>query len=329
MTVNDSTNVAGTVVVAGVIVLAATGLAWWKKRKEVYHPVGKISRLFIYPIKSCRGIELHSTECSYLGMCKNLIRDRTFVVRDSEGKTVTGRVQPKMVLVTPSFHDAEMWLDAPNMPTYKLNVIHEEDSRPIVECSVWGAKIQGRVCDSEVGEWFDKYLGTSGLKLVQFTDDLKPRHYGVYNPLPRNTPHDVTVFTDLSTYNIMVQASVDDLNKRLDKPVPVTQFRPNMVVDMCDEPYAEDNWKDIRVGEHVQFRNFKPCDRCAMTTVNPETGVKDTVEPLKTLRSYRQTKDPFWRKIMRDNPMLGLYLSIDRCGIIRVGDPVSVTLGNV
>jgi len=328
MAVSDSTKLAGTAVVAGFIVLAATGLAWWKKRREVYHPVGRISRLFIFPIKSCRGIELQSAECSYLGMCKNLIRDRTFVVIDKEGKTVTGRQMPNMLLVSPSFHDAEIWLDAPNMPTYKLKVIHDEDTRPIVPCIVCGCKIDGRVCEDNVGEWFDTFLETSGLKLVQFTDDLKPRYYGEYNPLPRNSPHDMTVYTDMCTYHIMVQASVDDLNTRLEKPVPVTQFRPNMVVDLC-APYAEDNWMDIRVGEHLQFRNFQPCNRCAMTTINPETGVKDVKDPLKTLRSYRQTKDPFWRKIIKDTPMLGLYLSIDRCGSIRVGDPVYATLGKV
>jgi len=329
MASSEVTKLAGSAVVASLLVIAATtGLRWWKRRKEEFRHVGKISRLFIFPIKSCRGIEVQAFDCTHFGPSNNLARDRTFVIVNREGTTVTARQVPKLVLLTPSFHDAEMWLDAAGMETFKLKVIHDQETRPIVKCIVCRSPIEGRDCGAEVGEWIDKYIGSPGHKLVQFTNDLKPRLVGIEQPFPRTTKHDVSTFTDLSTYNVLPQASLDDLNSRLANPVPMEQFRPNMVVEQSGA-FEEDHWVDIRVGEHVQFRNIMPCNRCVLTLVNPNTGVKDDIEPLKTLRSYRQTKDPFWRKFIKDTPMLGLYLSIDRCGRINVGDPVYATIGKV
>jgi len=327
MSSGDVSKLAGSAVVAGLVVLAATtGLRWWKRRMEEFRQVGKISRLFIYPIKSCRGIEVQAADCTPLGLCNNLARDRTFLILDADGKTLTARTMPKLVLITPSFHDAEMWLDAPEMETFRLKVIYDEDTRPVIKCSIWGNNIEGRDCGAEISEWINKYVDAPGHKLVQFTNDLKPRFTGIDEPLPRTTSHDTSVFSDLSPYMMLPQASVDDLNTRLANPVPVQQFRPNMVVDQSG-PFDEDQWKDIRVGQDLQFRNFKPCSRCVFTTINPDTGVKDNIEPLKTLRSFRQTKDPFWRKVIKDSPMLGMNLSIDRCGRINVGDPVYATIG--
>lgn len=37
------------------------------------------------------------------------------------------------------------------------------------------------------------------------------------------------------------------------------------------EPYAEDTWKRIRIGE-IEFDIVAPCVRCVVTTIEQETG---------------------------------------------------------
>jgi uncharacterized protein YcbX len=86
---------------------------------------------------------------------------------------------------------------------------------------------------------------------------------------------------------IISEASLQDLNSRLDSPLPMNRFRPNIVVKDCD-PFAEDTWKHIRIGD-VEMALVKPCPRCEVTTIDKET-LERNKEPLKTLGKYRKQK---------------------------------------
>ena len=81
----------------------------------------------------------------------------------------------------------------------------------------------------------------------------------------------------------------------------MTRFRPNLVVQGC-APYAEDQWKRIRIGS-MTFRVTKPCSRCVITTIHPETLEKGQ-EPLRTLGEYRRegNKVLFGQNIIHDGP---------------------------
>ena len=84
---------------------------------------------------------------------------------------------------------------------------------------------------------------------------------------------------------LMTTRSIEVLNEKLEIPVPALQFRPNILVS-TQEPFEEDNWEWIKIGENVVIRNFKPCTRCKFVIVNPETGTAEKEEPLKTLKRY-------------------------------------------
>ena len=107
-------------------------------------------------------------------------------------------------------------------------------------------------------------------------------------------------------------ASLEDLNSRLDRPVPMNRFRPNLVIDGCG-PYEEDGWKRIRIGE-VEIELVKPCSRCTIPTVDQETGIAGT-EPLRTLAGYRSREE-------------GVYFGMNAIprstGRVTIGDPVAV-----
>ncbi|HEB67953.1 MAG TPA: MOSC domain-containing protein, partial [Gammaproteobacteria bacterium] len=109
-------------------------------------------------------------------------------------------------------------------------------------------------------------------------------------------------------------ASLADLNRRLAQPVPMRRFRPNLVIEGA-EPYAEDTWTRLRIGE-VEFEGVKNCSRCVFTTIDPETGTKSADgEPLKTLGTYRLGEGGIY---------FGQNLIPRSGGTLRVGDPVEI-----
>jgi hypothetical protein len=98
-------------------------------------------------------------------------------------------------------------------------------------------------------------------------------------------PDALSGFTNGFPFLLLPEASLDDLNARLDSPLSVNRFRPNIVV-AGSVPHEEDRCRRVRVGD-VGFRVVKPCARCAITTVGQKSGEKGK-EPLRTLASYRK-----------------------------------------
>jgi uncharacterized protein YcbX len=90
---------------------------------------------------------------------------------------------------------------------------------------------------------------------------------------------------------LISEASLNDLNKRLPESVAMMRFRPNLVVKNT-EPFEEDFWKFIRIGD-CELQVVKPCSRCVLTTVDPETGKFSGKEPLRTLATFRKKKAKF------------------------------------
>jgi hypothetical protein len=109
---------------------------------------------------------------------------------------------------------------------------------------------------------------------------------------------------------LTTQVSLEALAARLDTPIGMNRFRPNIVVD-GDVPFAEDDWTRVTIGDAV-FRVAKGCDRCMVTTIDPETG-ETGLEPLRTLATFRRWNGKVW---------FGINLIPEGRGIVRVGDPV-------
>jgi uncharacterized protein YcbX len=129
--------------------------------------------------------------------------------------------------------------------------------------------------------WLSDWLGAS-VRLVHVDERFKRK----LNPEYAVSDEDHTGFADGYPILIISEESLADLNSRLDAshPLPMNRFRPNMVVKGC-EPFAEDTWKRIRIGE-VEMALVKPCPRCVVTTIDKDSLEKNK-EPLKTLSKYR------------------------------------------
>ncbi|XP_059841879.1 mitochondrial amidoxime-reducing component 1 isoform X2 [Hemitrygon akajei] len=279
--------------------------------------VAEVSRLYIYPVKSCKGIPLTEVEIDELGFKKGPLKDRQWLIVDEKWHMITGRVEPTLVLVTVSSEGGYLCLNAPDMEELRVP-LKLPKSNPVKTCRVWGCNIEGRDCGDEAADWISTYLKHSrAFRLVNYEPSMKPRFPKQHESLFRDK--DKTVYNDLSSCMMMSEATVEDFNTKLEKKAKMETFRPVLVVKDC-KPYAEDTWKGVQIGTAKLYRTMS-CTRCIFTTVDPDTGIINRKEPLETLKRYRQC-DPAEKHIYKSQPIFGSHYGIDKAGVIRVGDPV-------
>jgi uncharacterized protein YcbX len=263
----------------------------------------QVTELNIYPVKSTRRIALSESEV----LPRGLPWDRRWMLVDASGKFITGRQHPGLATVQTEIGDNVLHIHADGRDSLSLPLMPRE--RRVVEVTVWKDSVAALLAGSEADAWFSDFLGL-GCRLVQMTDDI---FRGVNQDYGR--AGDPVSFADGFPLLLICEASLADLNSRLDQPVEMRRFRPNLVID-GDLPYAEDGWRRIRVGA-VEFEGVKNCSRCVFTTIDPDTGVKSPdMEPLRTLSSYRRRPE--------GGVYFGQNLIPRSAGVIRVGDPVTV-----
>jgi MOSC domain-containing protein len=260
----------------------------------------QLSSLYLYPIKSTAPLEVETA----LVEPRGLRSDRRWMVVDATGRFITGREMPRLTLVSarPSVHGLS--LEAPGMPSLQVP-FPEADT--IVHVVVWKSDLAARPVVA-ADAWLSEFL-QQPVRLVHMDA-------GVTRPMTdvHSQAGDEVSFADAFPLLLISRAALDGLNARLEKPVSMLQFRPNLVVD--DAPaHAEDDWKRIRIGD-VEFDVAKPCTRCVFTTVDPLRGERDPDgEPLRTLIGYRRSGD---------GVTFGQNLIPRSLGTLRTGDAVTV-----
>ncbi len=264
--------------------------------------MSSLTQLFTYPIKSTAGISLSESLLTALG----LEYDRHWMLVDENNKFITQRKYSQMALIKPEFEKNSLSIVAPGMETLSVPLTTQNESPEKV--IVWKDVCDGFNCGEDINQWFSEYLKVN-VKLVAY-DRNQPR---ATDPLYSKTD-DVVSFADGFPLLITSTSSLNDLNSRLQTPVTMTHFRPNLVVDF-PAAFAEDNWKRIRIGD-LEFDAVKPCSRCILTTVDPLTGVRrQDGEPLKTLTNYRKQSS---------GVIFGMNLIPRSRGTLKVGDDFEV-----
>ena len=265
----------------------------------------RVSELYTYPIKSCRG---HAIEQGVIEE-RGFKDDRAFMLVDADGGMITQREYPRMALLDPRVEGSLLTLTAPGMPVLRKEYI---TSGPQVDVEVWQNACKAIDQGEEVAEWFSAYMQMP-CRLVRMTDDCQ-RSVSAKHAIHDHNP---ISFVDGYPFLIISVGSLADLNSRMEEALPMRRFRPSIVLSGT-EPFAEDSWRRIRIGEQV-FELVKPCARCVMTTVNPDTTEMGK-EPLRTLAKYRRAPDGgvlFGQNAIHHGP-----------GTIRVGDEVEVLAMN-
>ena len=258
--------------------------------------------IYIYPVKSCRGISLTYASLNEWG----LKYDRNWMVVNADGHFLTQRQLPRLAMVETALEPNFLCLRAPLMPDLRLSLFSRDNEE--VDVKVWQDQCRAIDQGDEVAQWFSSFLGVT-CRLVRMTEKFN-------RPVdPNYAPQKAQVnFADGFPLLMISEASLADLNKRLSEPLPMNRFRPNLVVSGC-EPFAEDYWQSVRIG-NVTFHGVKPCQRCIITTIDQTTGVRSGREPLITL-AYRR---------MKGGVIFGQNLVHTGSGEVSVGNVVEVLL---
>ncbi|XP_041827770.1 mitochondrial amidoxime-reducing component 1 [Melanotaenia boesemani] len=286
----------------------------WRPEKAVR--VGVVSQLLIHPLKSGKAVSVALAECQKMGLKFGELQDRHWLVVTEDGHMVTGRQQPRLVLVSLTCEEGRVCLNGPSMEELKFPI--KQPNNPVLNCRVFSADIQGRDCGDEASQWFTRYLGEEKtFRLVYFEPQMRARRSADVEPLfPKN---EQVAYPDVAPVMLLSEASVKDLSRKLEKDVTVERFRPSVVISDC-EPFSEDSWEELQIGS-VRLQRVMSCGRCLFTTVDPETGVISRKEPLETLKSYRLCK-PSDQHIYKKAPLFGQLHFVKKTGILQVGDDV-------
>lgn len=252
----------------------------------------RIARLFVYPVKSCAGIEVQEA----LLLDTGFDLDRAWMVVDAAGGFVSQREQPRLVLVQPQLRRAELVLRAPGMLALHLAIdVVDEPTR----VRVWDDEVAAYDMGDLAAQWFSDFLSLSeqGLptaqapkyRLVRFD----PAHQRLSNLKWTGGVQAPNQFSDGFPLLVLGQASLDEFNTRLQAAghavVGVERFRPNIVLaglQAHDEDRLDTLHIDAEPGPAV-LKPVKPCPRCPIPNIDPATAQRDPAVA-DTLQSYRQ-----------------------------------------
>lgn len=257
-----------------------------------------ISQLAIYPVKSMRQILLKASHM-HLGGLKH---DRRWMVVDPQGVMITQRKVARLCLIQPKLTnpeiDCSLSLNAPGMSDINIDI---PDGSEVRSVKVWSDHCNAHDAGDEIANWLSQFLGVE-CRFVYFPDNeirLVDQDYAEAN--------DQTAFSDVFPILLTSQASLEDLNSRMDEDIPMARFRPNIVVSGC-EAFEEDNWHQLKVAD-ISLRIVKPCSRCVIPSIDIDSAER-CAEPTKTLIAYRK----------RDNKIFfGQNVIADGKGVIELG----------
>ncbi|WP_343886290.1 MOSC domain-containing protein [Actinoallomurus spadix] len=261
-----------------------------------------VRELNVYPIKSAGGTPLTRAEL----LPEGFQHDRAFMLIRPDGRHLSQREIPRMALLRPSYDGVKLTVGfagtGPDAP-----LVHAVPADgPVLDVTVHGNPCAGVDQGDEAAEWFTAALGRE-CRLVGFTGRR-----------PTKVGGGTVRFADEFPLLIVSVESLAELNSRLDEPLPMNRFRPNIVVEGLGA-WGEDSVRSLRIGE-VELELVKPCARCVITTTDQETAVKGR-EPLRTLATYRTLVFPDG-----DRGVIFGQNAVPRAlGAIAVGDAVEAT----
>jgi uncharacterized protein len=233
----------------------------------------RLSRLYIYPIKSAAGIACDTAKLGPFG----LQHDREWMIVDAHGRGITQREEARLALLQVAIDAEQLSLSNPFGSGPRLKLTHIGTS---VEVHVWGAMCLAFDAGDEVAQFLSDWLGRA-LRLVRF-DTTRHRLANQDWTAGQDVP---TLFTDGFPMLVLSFATIADLAARVGRELPIERFRPNLVLEGV-APYAEDSAATLHT-DGATLQLTKACTRCVITTIDHVRGERTDDEPLRTLRSYR------------------------------------------
>ncbi|MEU7133332.1 MOSC N-terminal beta barrel domain-containing protein [Streptomyces sp. NPDC046261] len=268
-----------------------------------------LNAIHFYPVKSMAGCVPDEAVVEPWG----LAGDRRWMAATPEGRCITQRQQPTLALASAEpLPGGGVRLTAPGVAP--LDVAAPAAGGGTTTVELFDDKVEAIRAGAAADAWLSALLGT-GAQLLYMDDPARRR------PIDQRyaAPGETVSFADGYPLLLTTTASLRALNSLIaggdhpgEGPLPMDRFRPNVVVDGT-EPWAEDHWRRVRVGE-VVFRVVKPCGRCVITTTDQHTAERGK-EPLRTLARHHR---------IGKSLVFGQNLIPEHTGVVRVGDPVEI-----
>jgi uncharacterized protein len=275
-----------------------------------------VSELYVYPLKSCQGIELQQAQVA----TKGFLWDREMMLVSGSGKFITQRQFPQLAKVKVEIIESNINLR-----------IEDETLTPItftptltgnlIEVEIWRDRLLAIDQGDAVAQWFQQLLNLEPNKVCRLVRQ-SPEHLRLLESKYASNQEKSLTFADNYPIMLTASASLIELNQRIveihqqaKQAIPMNRFRPNIVVETT-EPFVEDTWSVIQIGE-IRFTVVKPCSRCIITTIDQQQGAKNQLkEPLNTLGTFRQLSE--------QGVMFGENMIPQNEGTIKVGDRLEV-----
>ena len=253
----------------------------------------QLTQINIYPVKSLDGY----SPTAALVEKRGLQHDRRWMLTDTEGVFMTQRTNGKMALLQAIIEDNALIIREKqgdmNKITIPIDTVlkNDIDEATTLNVKIWDDTVQAVRVSEEADAWLSAFLGKK-CHLVTMPDTTDRRVDEGYN-----TGDDVVSFADGYPFLIIGEASMQELNTRLDTPLSIRRFRANFIFS-GGQPFQEDDFKAFKIGD-IDFMGVKNCARCVLITRDPDTGEKGK-EPLQTLNTYRQrdTKTLFGQNVL-------------------------------
>jgi uncharacterized protein YcbX len=269
----------------------------------------RIERLFVYPVKSCGGVEVREAQLAETG----IDLDRAWMVVDEQGNFVTQRELPRLALVRPTLKLTEVVLRAPGMLALHLQIDTVEAPATV---RLWDEEVPAFDMGDTASQWFTDFVGRR-VRLVRFD----PEHRRLSSLEWTGGVEAPNQFSDGYPVLVASTASLDLLNDKLraagHEPVAIERFRPNIVLSGV-EAHDEDRLELMTIateGGRVQLKPVKPSPRCTIANVDPATGAVDTLVT-DTLQGYRR------------NEVLGGAISFGMNAIVLQGEELKLRVGD-
>jgi MOSC domain-containing protein len=262
-----------------------------------------VTELYTYPVKGCARVPLAGATLTEAG----LAHDRTFMVISPDGEFRSQRRDRRLAVIQPevSTDGTRLTLRAPGMDALGIDVDLTAPRREVV---MFGTPYRGIDQGDRAAAWLTAVLGSPS-RLVR----VPPEHDRVTIGWINGTAG----YADSGAVLVIAAASLRELNRRAgDAAVPMSRFRPNVVIDGWDRPHREDEARRITIGDG-ELGYAKLDIRCMVTLVDQDTGAKAGPEPLRTLASYRRSA--------AGGVAFGAKFSVLRPGKLTRGDEVIVT----
>ena len=270
-------------------------------------PMDRLSlhSLFRYPIKSLAGESLtHATTTA-----RGLLHDRRWMLIDHQGQFITQRVHPRLALLRVEVQGDEqnhrLSVHFPSGETIRFASEHMNSARQV---TIWADTVPAVAANTELNTALSDYLGLSA-QLVFMPEHSKRQIDPTYA-----APGQFVSFADGFPILVTTTASLQAVSTLCHRPLDMRRFRPNVVIDGA-QAWQEESWRKLRIGS-MELDLVKPCTRCILTTVDPNTGVADP-DRVPLLPMSKQKRG-------HAGVVFGMNALVTKAGECTVHDPVQV-----